>query len=120
LAVARHAHCLPLPGPPLHPHPQVVAKLISATGHLSRAAGYASRPSARWVASLLGPTGLPAASFTADTLAVLLVGLAKLRTVPDAAWMRAVVLQAAKEMPRMRPRVGTNARGSGLGLPCTP
>jgi hypothetical protein len=100
--------CLPLI--PL----QVVAQLVWGTGHLCRASGYATRPGAQWVASLLGPSGLWPASFQGDALALLLAGLAKLQTAPDRAWMAQAVERSAEEMAAMSPRVG---HGAAPGAP---
>ncbi len=86
-----------------------MAKLIWGTGHLSRASGYAARPTAEWVASFLGPAGLAPAQFPGRALASLLAGLAKLRTTPGRAWMAAAVARTAEEMP------GLDAMVRGLG-----
>lgn len=96
--------------------PQVIAQLVWGTGHLARAAGYAGRPGTQWVASLLGPSGLLPGSFPGDSLAMLLAGLAKLRTSPGSDWMQLAVEATADEMPRMRTQVSlgeTFWRGPG-------
>jgi hypothetical protein len=54
---------------------------------------------------MLGPSGLAPSQFGGGALALVLAGLAKLRTPPGADWMRGAVARAAEEFGSMPPQV---------------